>query len=363
MCQPLMMKMAESFKAPEHNPRWCNISRESREFFEYLRSLRGPLLAAHIKRTRIANRAELLTGLAGPLVGSKVFGDVLLRGDLKASKLDVYSMMGCGSWCQESIMIRAGKILVQRFVDGGPCVKAGLCPAAKGADIQFQSADGWWFADEAEALEATKIFNTAQKTSSKKRRSVSDGAVWAGSIADENPLSSGTARNILAPEQVFVADQQPVCDESIVKPPVSAKGLTPALRKPSKLMSGMSHLGASLSCCQKFERNLPVQISLPCMSADVAKNPVLQREPPTKPNWSLVEDMHVALEVLSPTEVGLPPPTDNELAEWWEHLGLMSKTEDSWTSMTWQMRQQLSHAERSWPYGGIVGKQMSPQMS
>lgn len=213
-------------------------------------------VAGHIKRAKKARQAELLTGIAGPLVGSKVCGEVLLRGGARGSKLDVYSS-GCkGSWLRHSGAIPTGKLKIERVVDGGPQLKAGFHPSSSSSrSVQFQSADGWWFAEEAEALSATQIFTNGKASSPPPKGD--DG--WAGSVAFEDPLEPQDKIFELPKSALTdwgVQDPATGSARSRYKPPVSAKGLLPPALPPDKRRSGAS-LGIALDCCRSLEKNLP----------------------------------------------------------------------------------------------------------
>jgi len=256
VCIPMMKKIVLNFKPPPHVPRWATLSHESYRFWEELQILRKIHVEAHVKRKKKARQAELLTGVAGPLVGSRVSGEVLLRGGFRGAKLDIYCTICKGLWIRHCGAIPTGTIQVERVVDGGPQFKLGFCPASSStSNVQFQSADGWWFAEESEALNATRVFTTGQPSPQTPKKGDDS---WGGSVAHENPLETqdpiyALPRNALS--SWGVSNPRDGSIRSRYKPPISAKGLL-QLPNPDKRRSGSS-LGTALDCCRSLEKTLP----------------------------------------------------------------------------------------------------------
>lgn len=267
ICHPLMKKLQENFKPPEWFPRWYYQSDETKRFWEELKMNSHIDTVGNQKKKKKSKKMEMAAGISGPLVGARVCGEVLLRGGMRGSKLEVYTGLYKGSWLRQSGAFPTGKMKIERVVDGGPQLKAGFHPsAASSSSVQFQSADGWWFADEAEALNATSIYTTGQPSVPQK----SNGEGWAGSVAYEAPLvddpwTSDAPFVVQEPIYTLPRNALPTWGtldprdgslRSLCKPPVSSKGLLPPALPPDKRRSGRS-MGMAIDCCRSLERNLP----------------------------------------------------------------------------------------------------------
>jgi len=152
--------------------------------------------------------------------------------------------------------VPTGTIKFERVVDGGPQFMAGFFPspsASSSGTVQYQSKDGWWFIDEAQAQNASQIYTTGAPEPS---TSDPGDESWIGKIAHEDPnLAQKPIFDLPKAALTFWGMDpwdgtlRPAC-----KPPVSRKGLMPM--PPDKRRSGIA-LGLALDCCRSLERNAP----------------------------------------------------------------------------------------------------------
>jgi hypothetical protein len=259
-CKPLMKKVQANFKPLPYVPRWASISAQSMRFWEELQQLRQIYVVSNIRRSKKARQAELLTGVAGPLVGSRVNGQVLLRGGMRGTQFQIFSTHYKGSWMRRTAAIPTGTVEFQRVVDGGPQLKSGFQAASSsGRGMQFQSADGWWFSDESEAANQSKIFTTGLPANAEENGD--DG--FSGKVCKEGPLDGQQQdsavyelpRNVLSTWGYSNGEDGTM--RSRYKPPVSAKGMPPIPLPPDKRPSKNTFAGVALDCCRSMEKNLP----------------------------------------------------------------------------------------------------------
>jgi hypothetical protein len=270
VCKPVMMQIKKTLMLQDWVPRWSRVGNvDAHSFWQELRELRSKEHAHTVKRKKKTRRAELLTGAAGPLHGSWITGEVLLRGGMSGTVLQFY---GKATWMKASGASPAGVVKIDRLVEP-PRLKVGFVPLGK--EGPHQSQDGWWFATEAEAIAANQIFQTGTlktPTNASKRRSGDDSC--AGNDAREDPGVIQDPVFVLPAHVLSTWGMNPHdgTSRSRCKPPVSAKGLVP-LALPTTSFSGTRVLPGcpvQLHCCGSLERNIPAQLQSAAFAISMA---------------------------------------------------------------------------------------------